>query len=172
MNKILISETVPRDWGKVCIFMFYKKGATENLKNYRPIAFFHCLAKTFAQLICNWLVFCAAELHLISESQSGFRKGRGCLDNLFSLMFIIKIHLRKRDSVDYAACIHFKGAFLSISHHLLWNKLGKLGLSTKIIQILNQFYSNASTCIKTQKSSTDFVTITRGVLQGGGLSPF
>lgn len=131
----------------------------------------NCLAKIFTQLICDRLVKWASERNLIPESQSGFRKGRSCLDNLFSLMSIIQIHLSKEKTVVYAAFIDFKGAFPSVSHHLLWKKLSNLGVSTKIIKILEQFYSNAFTCIKTEAGCTEYVKITKGVLQDEVLSP-
>lgn len=43
--------------------------------------------------------------NLIPESQFGFRKGRGCMDNLFTLMATIKIHFNNKGSVVNAALV-------------------------------------------------------------------
>lgn len=118
------------------------------------------------------LVSWTESLNLIPEFQAGFRRGMGCLDNLFVLMSTLQIHRSNPGAIVHAAFIDFKGAFPSINHQLLWNKLYSLGLSSKLINVMKDFYSKAYTCIKTQEGSTQMVKVTRGVLQGEILSPF
>lgn len=74
-------------------------------------------------------------------------------------------------SVFYEIFVAFKGAFPSISHHLLWHKLNSLGVSSKILNILIDFYAASFTSIKTEDGFTDKVKISCGVLQGDVLSP-
>lgn len=100
-----------------------------------------------------------------------FRRRRGCLDNLFSLQALIQIHLRHPRSAVYAAFVDFKSAFPSVSHSLLWRKLYSCGLSTKFIKVLKSFYDQASAAIKTGQDLTDFVKVTRRVLQEAVMSP-
>ncbi|XP_043480334.1 uncharacterized protein LOC122510015 [Leptopilina heterotoma] len=170
-NKILNTEVVPKEWGRLSTIMFFKKGDPKDPDNYRPITLINCLAKIFTQILGNRLRDWSVEHDLIPESQAGFREGRGCIDNIFSLYAIIRIHLNTPKSVVYAVFIDFKGAFPSISHKLLWNKLSALGLSSKFINIMINFYSQAYTCIKTKHDFTDSVKVTQGVLQGEVLSP-
>lgn len=170
-NCILEKETVPKSWGEMTTTMLYKKGDKTDPGNYRPITLVNCVAKLFTQIIYSRMIDWLVGRDLIPESQSGFRKGRSCLDNLFTLLSVMQIHLHKPKTVLYALFIYFKGAFPSISHSLLWKKLYNFGFSNKLIKILISFYSQAYTCIKNNQGSTEFIKITRGVLQGEILSP-
>lgn len=172
-NKILSTEIVPQEWGRLITSMIYKrKGPTNDPESFRPITLVNNGAKIFTQILCNWLVAWASELDLIPESQSGFRRGRSCLDNLFILNASIQYHLSKPNSSVYAIFVDFKGAFPFISHQLLWDKLHKLGLSLKMINIIRNFYAYAHACIRTSEGCTNFVRVSRGVLQGEVLSSY
>lgn len=110
------------------------------------------------------MVSWAKSLNLIPESKAGFRNGRSCNDNLFNLTSVLQIHLSKPCVVVYAIFVDFKGAFPSISQQLLWNKLYSLGLSSKLIYIMKDFYSKAHICIRTHEGSSRMVNVTCGVL--------
>lgn len=90
-NLILTSETVPDIWlgGKLATFMLSKRGSVDNPENYRPITLVNCIVKVFSQILCEQLTLWSSEVNLIPESQSEFRKGRSCLDNLFTLQSVI-----------------------------------------------------------------------------------
>lgn len=159
-----------KNWGEMSAVMLYKKGAETNPENYRQITLVNNIAKLFTQIIYARMVEWSNKLNLIPESQAGFRRGRSCLDNIFTLLSVIQIHLYKPKAVLYAIFIDFKGAFPSVSHSLLWRKLSKLGLSQKLIKIIISLYSQAHTRIKTVRGATKFVKVTQGVLQGEILS--
>lgn len=75
--------------------MLYKKEDAGDPENYRLITLINSIAKIFTQIICSRLVEWAADLNLIPEAQVGFRKGRSCLHNLFTLHATIQLHLSK-----------------------------------------------------------------------------
>lgn len=119
-NKILSEEKVPKDWENITTVMFHKKkGDPRDPGTYRPIALVKSLPKNFTQILCSRIAKWDELQNLIPESQGGFRRGRGCLDNLFTLSSIIQIHLSNPGAVVYAAFIDFKGAFPSVPHDLL-----------------------------------------------------
>lgn len=150
-NKILVTETVHKNWGKLITCMLFKKGDLRMTKNYRPITLINSIAKIFTQILCDRLVTWASKLLLLPEAQSGFRRGRSCLDNIFTLHTVIQIHLSKPKTVAYATFIDFKGAFPSVNHDLLWSKFHKIVLSSKFIRIIQSFYVSAYTCIRRLK---------------------
>lgn len=159
-NKILTSESVPESWGRLMNCMLLKNTLVNNI------------VKAFTKFICDRLVAWATELNIIPESQSRFKKGRICLDNLFFLNSIIQLHLSKPGTMVFAIFVDFKGAFPSVSHQLLWQMLHKLGLSIRVIKIIKSFYDAAYACIRTLDGQSDFVKVSKGVLQGKILSPY
>ena len=62
-------------------------------------------------------------------------------------------------------------AFPSVKHYLLWEKLERVGISTKILKIFSGLYYNAEMRIKNSQGLSDPIRVTEGVLQGEVLSP-
>ncbi len=65
----------------------------------------------------------------ISEEQGGFRKGRGCVDQIFSFMDLEKAY----DRVDWLA---------------LWDVLKIYSVGGKQLNAIKSFYGEASACVK------------------------
>lgn len=170
-NKIMDTEKVPYNWGELTVTMLYKKGEPSDTANYRPITLVNCISKIFMQILYSRLQTWAEANNLLAEFQSGFRKGRSCTDNIFVLNAIIQLQLNKPKQKLYAIFVDFKGAFDSVDHLLLWVKLQALGISSKLLNIIINFYKIARASIKSAHQHTNFVNVTRGVLQGEVLSP-
>ena len=131
----------------------------------------NCLAKLFTKILSTRInTFCNA-YNILPEWQSGFREGRSCLDNIFTLNSLIQTHITKNKGKLYALFLDFKGAFNSVNHGLLWYKLSKCGISSKIINILKYLYDNAIIKVESNNNFTDPIKVTKGVLQGETLSP-
>ncbi|OXA39927.1 putative RNA-directed DNA polymerase from transposon BS [Folsomia candida] len=170
-NEIFASEQTPEEWGLSITVMLHKKGDKLNPNNYRPIALLNSLLKLFTHIICHRLTKWANECHILPESQCGFRAGRGCDDQIFTLTSAITIGTRGKRASVFGLFIDFARAFPSIPHDKLWNKLHTIGVSGKIIRLLQSLYSNASTKIRLQDAYSSPIAITTGLLQGEILSP-
>ncbi|XP_033214035.1 uncharacterized protein LOC117171091 [Belonocnema kinseyi] len=83
---------------------------------------------------------------------------------------ITLIRVSYPNSSVYVAFIDFKGAFDSVCHGMLWQRLHELGISTKMINNIPNFYESASVCIKAGGDTTSSAKVTRGVMQGEVLS--
>jgi hypothetical protein len=93
-NIVLNSGLFPESWSEGVIFPIYKnKGDTKDPSSYRPITLVSCLSKTFTSVLNDRLCELSDEVGLISESQTGFRKGYSTLDNIFSLHALISIYM-------------------------------------------------------------------------------
>ncbi|XP_025160330.1 trichohyalin-like [Harpegnathos saltator] len=84
---------------------------------------------------------------LLPESQGGFRRGRGILDNIFVLNHIVQREKNnKKDREIYAMFVDFKVAFDNIDRKKLWEILKEKKINRKIIGRLEKFilyYNNS-----------------------------
>ncbi len=151
--------------------MIYKKGKPDSPESFRNIALVNSIAKIFTRtLYLRLLEWCEAN-EMLPEAQSGFRSGRGCVDNVFVLQSLIQIQLRLETRFVYTGFMDFTRAFDTIEHNLLWSKLRNFGLSAQLIDVLQQLYNKASMQVKMDGELSKEFFLTRGLLQGELLSP-
>ncbi|KAI5717528.1 hypothetical protein M8J77_007453 [Diaphorina citri] len=105
-----------------------------------------------------------------AESQTGFRPGRGCTDNIFSLACIVNIHLIKHRKL-YASFVDFRSAFSEVDHTLLWKKMMEFGLPFRITSLMQRLYNQAEVRIRSGTKYTPPCKVNKGLLQGDCISP-
>ncbi|KAI5724202.1 hypothetical protein M8J76_016946 [Diaphorina citri] len=185
LNKVFDSQNVPEEWAEAQFQMIHKKGVKTEAANYRGIALLNTITKTFTNILQQRLYSWAEDLNIIEEGQAGFRQGRSCTDNLFSLYSALCINTRQKKSKVFACFVDFRRCFDSISHSLLWNHLYKIGVSSHIIRTIKSLYDKARVSVKNYKESEENaesengtknrkeekVKLTIGLMQGDGLSP-
>lgn len=170
-NQMLSSEITPEGWSVAEMCMLYKKGDKADPNNYRGISLINTITKLFTTIIAGRLSDWTEENSLIPEEQAGFRRMRGCRDHLFTLATVIGMHVGSKRKSIYIIFVDLKRAFDSVNHQLLWSKLHKIGISGKIIRILNGFYNKAKITVRCGIEHSPMFDITEGVLQGDSLSP-
>lgn len=153
------------------MFLLFKKGDPQQPENYRGISLMYCITKLFTQLLSNRLADWLEYGNPLIENQNGFRKSRGCIDNIFSLSALISSQIIRDKRKVFATFVDFRKAFDSVDHNLLWHKLYSYGIRRKLIKVLSNLYSITTTKIRTFNSCTDDVAVSRGVLQGDSISP-
>ena len=67
--------------------------------------------------------------------------------------------------------VYFKKAFDSVSHNKLWLKLASIGISSKMLTLLQSMYSNAISMMEINSEISNSFPCTKGVRQGCNLSP-
>ena len=100
-NNIWKSGQIPASWKEATVIPIPKPGKDhKNPTNYRPIALTSCLCKTMERMVNARLVWLLESEHLISDFQSGFRRGRSTLDHLVSLeSFVREAFIKKEHAV-------------------------------------------------------------------------
>ncbi len=63
----------------------------------------------------------------VSEEQGGFRKGKGCVDQIFALKMLVKEYLGK-DKKLYAAFMDLDKAYGRVEREALWSVVKIYGL--------------------------------------------
>ena len=84
------SVIVVRDWKNAEIVPIPKKGDLKHCDNWRGISFLDVVGKVLARIIAE---------RVLPESQCGLRKGRGCVDMIFSARQLVEKYREHDDSL-------------------------------------------------------------------------
>ena len=113
---------VPQDWKRANVCPVHKKGSRIVAGNYRPISLTSQLCKFFEFIMREELISHLENLHLIYESQHGFRRGRSCLSNI--LTFLEKATKAVDDGLSLDVIyLDLAKAFDKVPHERLLRKL-------------------------------------------------
>ena len=163
------TESVPEDWQSQLLVPLHKKGSRTICDNYRGIALLSIPGKVFAKAILNQLKPRAEQL--LREGQCGFRRGRGCADQLFSLRMLME-KAREYHRPIYACFIDLRKAYDSVHRDSLWSILQHFyHLPEKLLSIIRALHENSTAAVRTYGKISDKFPVTCGVRQGCVLAP-
>uniref|UniRef100_A0A8R1IM08 Reverse transcriptase domain-containing protein n=1 Tax=Caenorhabditis japonica TaxID=281687 RepID=A0A8R1IM08_CAEJA len=80
LNQVLTNGRTPEDWKTVKISLLPKTTKPKKVKDYRPVALSSIVSKLFTKILTRRIT--AKSEDYLEESQAGFRRGRGCADNI------------------------------------------------------------------------------------------
>ena len=161
-------ETIPSDWAKGLIIKIPKKGNLLVWDNWRGITLLSIPSKVFCRILLRRIE--TAIDKKLRQEQAGFRKRRGCTDQIFALRNIIEQTLEWNCPL-YINVIDFKKAFDSIHHDTLWKILRSYGVPLKIVSLIETFYNHFECSVILNNTSSEWFTVKSGVRQGCILSP-
>ena len=163
-DAIWATEPVPTDWRSQLIVPLHKKGSRTICDNYHGIVLLSIPSKVLAKAILNRLKPRAEQL--LHESQCGFRRGRGCADQLFSLrMLMEKAH--EYNHPIYACFIDLKKAYDLVNRDSLWRILQySYRLPPKLLSIIRALYEDSNAAVRAYRKVSDKFPVTSGVRQG------
>ncbi|KAL9956572.1 hypothetical protein ACROYT_G038065 [Oculina patagonica] len=137
--KVWNGEGIPSDWSKGVIIPIPKKGTLSDCNNWRDITILSLPSKIFCKVIANRLSLAVNEV--LRQEQAGFRKGRGCAEQIFFLRNIIE-QCHKWQRGLYINFIDFQKAFDSVHRESLWSILRAYGMPAHIVRVIKQFYTD------------------------------
>ena len=167
------TEAVPGDFVHALFVMLYKKGTRDEFGNYRAIGLLCHSYKVMSVLILRKMQPALEER--LPDSQAGFRKARGCRDNVLILKTIIN-EIVKAGQEAVITFIDYTAAFDSISHRFLDESLAEANVQPKVRRMIRAIYSCATGAVRMQGASGEHVysdrfDIRRGAIQGDIYSP-
>jgi hypothetical protein len=121
------SLSFPFDWVSGNIVPVHKRNDKHNPCSYRPISLTSVLMKVFERIIHSHLVSVLERHHLISPSQSCFRRKRSTVTVLAEAVDDWSLCLEKRSTM-HCLLLDFAKAFDSVPHEHLLLKLSSLGI--------------------------------------------
>jgi hypothetical protein len=121
------------------------------------------LSKLFTAILRERIQYWADINNKIKEAQFGFRQGRRTTDPLF----IINIIKKGNQHFTLALLTLLIKAFDSVNHGLLWSKLASMGLSGRMLKILQSMYGKATSRVVANGTMSPTFHCSKGVRHAG-----
>ena len=121
-------------------------------------------------VIYERVVKVAEEKGLVSEEQCGFRKGRGCRDQLLTLMILGKMKMTAKRGM-FGAFIDLKKAYDTIDQAKLWAHLQSMGLGGRLITFMEAAYKDVKCEVRVGEAMSEAFEVRAGLRQGCVLLP-
>ena len=169
-NKIFLHETIPTSFRTSILIPLFKKGDPMDARNYRGLSLLNTISKIFNSILLNRITFWIESNNVLNEYQAGFRKNYSTVDNIFNLSNIVEIN-KEKGNKTYAFFVDFSCAFDTIPRNSLFYKLSRIGLSSKIIRLLQETYFQTESKVWDGNMFSENFAVVEGVKQGCILSP-
>lgn len=169
-NRMFTEGTVDQCFEKSIIFPILKKGNPNEANNYRGISFMNCISKLLIGILNNRLTIWVERHNTLNEYQAGFRKGYSTMDNIYSLSALVNLKFSEKKKL-YAFFIDFRAAFDKVPRKLLFYKLHRIGVSTKMLNFIESMYNRTEVAVWNGDEFSDYFETKSGVKQGCLISP-
>lgn len=166
------SGSVPLDWMRGVVVPLFKNGDRRVPGNYRPITLLSIVAKVYTGVLQARLLSWSERHGVIEQEQGGFRPGRGCPEQLFTLTELVKVR-RLRGQRTYACFLDIRKAYDTVWHDGLRLRLLQCGVRGAMYRAICSLYAACESCMRLggEAGYTDFFPVETGVRQGCILSP-
>ena len=166
-------ERVPTMWRESVVVPVPKKqvrGACD-VNTFRGISLTSMVSKVLCKVLENRLSCVVEEKGLIAEEQGGFRKGRGCRDQVLSLVLLGQTQMVRKSTGMLVVFIDFSKAYDKVVREKLWSCLQSMGMSGKFLRFLQALYQGSVCRVKVDGQVSEDFEVNTGLRQGCVLSP-
>ena len=169
MKEIWKKGEVPQDFKDATIISLFKKGKRTVCDNYRGISLLSVAGKLLARVIINRINKHITDL-VCSESQCGYRKGRGTVDMVFCLRQLQEKSREHRTPL-YMAFVDLTKAFDTVSRTALWIVLEKIGIPPQMRMVIRSFHEGMMAQVNLSGKLSHAFLVSNGTKQGCVLAP-
>lgn len=167
-NTIYSTGSIPQDWLTSIFVPIPKKPSSKKCEEYRTISLMSHALKLFLRVI-HGRIYNKLDEHT-GYTQFGFKKGLGTKEALFAVQVLIE-RCRDVNTSVYLCFIDFSKAFDLVNHEKLIEALAASGIEAADLRIISNLYWNQTAKVRIKNSTSENVSIKKGVRQGCILSP-
>ena len=165
-NQIWRNEKWPDNWTKFLVITLSKKDYLKICNNHCTLSLISHPSRVLLREIINCLKHKAKEI--TAEEQAGFMKGRSTVEQIFNLKSIIE-KCQEHQQELYHVFIDFKTTL--VWHQALWTTMYKYNINKKLIALIDELYSNATSSVCLDSVFGEWFCTKVGVRQGYLLLP-
>jgi len=106
------------------------------------------------------------------EEQAGFRRGKGCTEQIFVMRQLAEKMIEKDKRMDSGFVDLEKLMIEYVCREELWKALQKYGVSGGLLRAINSLYWECEACVRVDGEESEWFEVKQGVRQGCPLSPW
>ena len=155
-QQIWKTQQWPQDWKRSVFIPIPKTGNAKECSNDHTIALILHASKVMLKILHSKLqqyVNCD-----LPEVQAGFRKGRGNIDQIANIHWIIE-KAREFQKNIYFCFIDYAKAFDCLVHNKLWKILRQMGIPDHLTCLLRNLYAGQEATVRTGHEKIDWFQI-------------
>ncbi|KAJ0006118.1 hypothetical protein NQD34_013391 [Periophthalmus magnuspinnatus] len=169
LKEVLENGSLTHTMKQGVITLIPKPGKDPNrLDNLRPITLLNNDYKLLTHIFANRLKLGITQI--ISETQSGFIKGRSIHNNIRLVLDLIDYDFLINNE-GFILLLDFYKAFDMIEHSFMFQALQSFGFGSKFINVIQTFYNDTSSSVCLPHGTSQRFQINKGIKQGCPISP-
>ncbi len=170
-NKLVEQQTAPQMW-RYGLTVLLHKGGKRDLSNYRPITLTPTISKLFHSIVAAWLEPALTSTGVIPTTiQKGFINGvAGAVEHDLVLDETL-MEAKQAKKKLFMVLVDLKNAFGSVPHGRITWALERFGAPQWVQKYVANLYGDMKTKMTCKSWATEYLQVSRGVLQGDTLSP-
>ena len=169
---IYSEKRIPEQWKTAKLIPLHKKGAKEDISNYRPISNLCSMSKIYEKLILQQLLKIAKEnnVDLTGDSQHGFKQDRSTVTAAAEIQSLIS---RAIDENNYyvLASLDLSAAFDLVNRELLFERMQIMGIPDDIVTLLKDWLNDRKFYVDINGNHSTLQSDNYGTIQGSVLGP-
>ena len=167
LAQVWLDETLPIDWNKGIICPIHKKGDQLECSNYRGITLLNIAYKVFSNILFERISQYTEKI--VGQYQSGFRPGRSCTDQIFTVRQILE-KTREYNIKTHHLFIDFRAAYDSVNRARLYAAMRYFGVPEKLVRMTEVSMLSVECQVKIQSDLSESLFTRNGLRQGDALA--
>ena len=107
----------------------------------------------------------------IGEEQCSFRKGRGCVDQIFTLRQLCE-KVCGKGKLLYLGFMDLEKAYDRVDRKGVWEVLEIYGIGGRNLEAVKSFYEGCEACVRVENEESEMFKVNVGLRQGCVMSPW
>ena len=162
VTEVWTLEDIPDTWRECMITLLYKKGKSDEAKNFRPLSLIHCVSKIITKIVRDRMTNRYKDI--ISGDQFGFRRNCGTIDAIYVFRQLVKA----KKTPIFALFLDLRGAFDRLPRNIMFRILKIMLGNEKLAKIFEAIHTNTTAKLK---NGTEIFDLKSGVRQGSDEGP-